>query len=608
MPDHPGKTGAMLRAADWSHHPLGAPENWSASLKTTLGIVMHAPVPMLLLWGDAGHQFYNDAFLATDAGKSAGALGAPGRPPPSFLFSPVFDGDGAIAGSLGMSLDGDRLRVVADHLPALVSYMNTERRFTFVNLAYSRWFGRPREQIEGRTREELVDDPSTFAVMQQYEAQAFAGSPAAFELNFRRADGALVSLDAEYLPDIDPLTNKVRGIISVAHDVTERKRALIEAQAANATKSAFLANMSHELRTPLGAMVGFSGLLKEPSLSPLERERYIDIINRNGKALTRIIDDILELAKVESGHVGVEDSDFAPHALLEEGVDLFRETARQKGISLALVAAPARLRSDPMRFRQIAINLIGNAVKFTDAGGVRVMLGIEAETSRPERLNVELRVKDTGRGLSAAQAARLFTPFDQADNTSTRQFGGTGLGLAWSKRLAEALGGTIAVDDYAPGAGCTFTVRFTAAHAGTGQPAPAPRAAPSLESQPLKGRHVLIVDDSPDNLLLVQRLLTRRGARVAVAHDGSEALAKIAAERFDCVLMDIQMPRMDGYQAMRQLREAGYDVPVIALTAHAMAEDRERTRAAGFAEHLTKPLDFAEVVGAVARATQTLSP
>ena len=626
------------------------------------------------------------------------------------------------------------LRLVADRLPAFVSYMDTERRYQFVNRRYSDWFEKPRSEIEGKTRKELIADPSTYAQMVRYEDRAFAGEQVLYELTLTKPNGESVNLDTEYLPDIDPVTGKVRGIVNVGQDVTERKKALLEvadserryrsltdsipqmmwtstadgkvnyandrclqysgvstqakygdawftmihpadsanvgeawlrsmkagqpfkeeyrikradgeyrwflgraiaiksssgiiqywigtatdiddqkktskelelakeiAENANATKSAFLANMSHEIRTPLGAILGFSSLLKDVNLPIGDRDQYIDTINRNGQSLTRIIDDILDLAKVEAGRLDVEEIDFSLFDLVAEVVDLFKEKAKQKGIYLFTSIdenVPHCISSDPTRIRQILINILGNAIKFTDTGGVRMR--VRAAPDLRESLKISVDVKDTGCGLTEEQKARLFKPFTQADNTTTRQFGGTGLGLALSKRLSEALGGDIAIEKYVPNEGCTFVVTFLAAPAKSlGRARQGVKTAVPSSANALHQLRVLLVDDSPDNQLLVKRFLTKNGAHVEVANDGLQAVEMALSKTYEIVLMDIQMPHMDGYQAIKALREKNYQTPIIALTAHAMLEDRAKTQAAGFVSHLTKPIDMNDLLSSV---------
>lgn len=381
---------------------------------------------------------------------------------------------------------------------------------------------------------------------------------------------------------------EVRGVnLERERDVAERESEI---------KSSFLANMSHEIRTPLGAIMGFAELLKDTSLEVDERARFVNTISRNSKALTRIIDDILDLAKVESGKLDIEVVDTSLAELTHEVMELFTERVKAKGIFLKLKIGPEvpqRICSDPTRLRQILINLVGNAVKFTEQGGVFVTVNARREG---EEANFEVHVKDTGLGISDSQKLRLFQPFVQADSSTTRKFGGTGLGLVLSARLALALGGDITITDNNEVRGTIFTLRFRAHLPQTQMPTaiPAPEKSDRVDS--LIGMKVLVADDSKDNLFLVERLLKKKGATVETVGDGAQAYRRAMVGNFDVVLMDIQMPILDGYEATRALRDAGYRRPIIALTAHAMAEERARSYAAGCDGHLTKPLNSEELV------------
>ncbi len=373
-----------------------------------------------------------------------------------------------------------------------------------------------------------------------------------------------------------------------------------EAANANAAKSAFLANMSHEIRTPLGAIIGFTDLLSERDLPLEERTQYLQTISRNGKSLTRIIDDILDLAKVESGKLAIEQLEFSLHDLVDEVLDLFRERAKSKSLFLRVIAgpeAPERIISDPTRLRQILINLIGNAIKFTEVGGIS--LSIDTQEKEDRHLQISFRIKDSGIGLTEEEQSRLFVPFMQADNSTTRKFGGTGLGLALSKRLAKALGGDLLIEESAPMIGCTFNFSISARLPVKGARSlkPLSGAGSKLTSvDVLKGLRVLVADDSQDNQQLLRLILAKYGVSVEFADNGADAYQKAISNPYDLILMDIQMPVMDGYEATRKLRESGFQKPIIALTAHAMAEERARTKAVGCTTHLTKPIDQAELI------------
>ncbi|RYZ77762.1 MAG: PAS domain S-box protein [Proteobacteria bacterium] len=398
----------------------------------------------------------------------------------------------------------------------------------------------------------------------------------------------------------------VKNFVGTVVDVTDLTVSRNSAESANSAKSAFLANMSHEIRTPLGAIIGFSDILKEETLDPSDRIEFTNIINRNAKALTRVIDDILDLSKVEAGRLGIEMEPTNLHDLLRDVVALFRERAKIIGLSLTSSIAsdvPQRVCTDAIRLRQILINIVGNAVKFTERGSVQVHLSSLKIDS--DQYDFKIQVRDTGKGLSREQASRLFQPFTQADNATTREYGGTGLGLALSKRLAEALGGSIFIEDCAPGKGSIFAITFRAKE-DLAAPVVASPSRAGLQDQDLKDLRILLVEDSADNQFLIKRILSRRGASVTIAENGSVGVNRALESEFDVVLMDIQMPIMDGYTAMSNLKAANYKTPVIALTAHALSDERQKTQAAGFSSHVTKPVEIEELVMSIQEATGRL--
>ncbi|RYZ51738.1 MAG: response regulator, partial [Proteobacteria bacterium] len=410
--------------------------------------------------------------------------------------------------------------------------------------------------------------------------------------------------------DVD---GKVNGVMILGSEVTgqiEARETMIKAkefsEAANASKSAFIANMSHEIRTPIGVIRGFCELLQDDDISPAERHEYLSRIVRNTKGLTRIIDDILDLAKVEAGKLEVEEIKFSLKDLLNEVVEMFVDLAREKKIGLELAnnsSLPEFVHSDPTRLRQILINIIGNAVKFTSKGSVRVLVDIKKDLKRG--VKYEIRVIDSGIGLSRDQADRLFQPFVQADGNTNRLYGGTGLGLVISRRLADALGGSIVIEDFGEGAGCTFVISFYdgirsresgKAERAASNPSLAIQRAAEAVKKALLDLRILVADDSTDNQMLVKRILTKHGASVELANNGEEAIEKGMSAEFDLVLMDLQMPKVDGYEATRSLRAKGFKKPIIALTAHAMLEERIKTKEAGCNAHLTKPINSVELI------------
>ena len=392
--------------------------------------------------------------------------------------------------------------------------------------------------------------------------------------------------------------------------LAELERSRREAVDANRAKADFLANVSHEFRTPLGAIIGFSELLMEGGACDRERQVYMKTVRRNGQMLSALINDLLDLAKVEAGRMEIERIDFSLGEVLAEVTAELAPHAFAKNVPLIVERghdADDVLKTDPLRLKQILVNVIGNAIKFTSFGSVQVRVDV-----RDSVLTIE--VEDTGIGISSAQAARLFQPFAQADTSSTRRYGGTGLGLVLSRKLARALGGDLRLKWSTPGGGTCFEVavqveiadQAIGAKVGVDPVGPTPRVAVGSMAAyaPLAGKRVLVVDDSPDNQVLIGRLLNLLGAGVELAGDGLEAVSMALSGRHDLVLMDLQMPKLGGLEATRLLREKGFLQPIVALTAHALHGDRARCLSVGCTDYLTKPVPRDVLERVLERATR----
>ncbi|MFO0899117.1 MAG: ATP-binding protein [Pirellulales bacterium] len=395
------------------------------------------------------------------------------------------------------------------------------------------------------------------------------------------------------------------------------QEAQVRADAANLAKGHFLANMSHEIRTPMTAILGFADLLRDECHDRPLAMQSLDVIRRNGEHLLEVINDVLDLSKIESGRMLVEKIECSPADVVNEVHSLLQLRAGEKGLTFEVrldPALPPQVRTDPTRLRQILLNLASNAIKFTFRGGV-VLAARLVPGKQPE---LEFSVKDTGIGLTDEQLAGLFKPFTQADASTTRNFGGTGLGLTISQRLARLLGGALTVESQ-PGVGSEFRLLlegeklmlepdFNPHHSpaqAEDTPADVGVAAPATSPLPA-GCRVLLAEDGPDNQRLFSLILRRAGALVTVVENGRAAVdAAMAAlhggRPFQVILMDMQMPQLDGYEATRLLRSRGYRLPIVALTAHAMRAEQDKCRAAGCDEFAAKPIHKEELLALVAR-------
>ncbi|MGB4059006.1 MAG: ATP-binding protein [Burkholderiaceae bacterium] len=405
-------------------------------------------------------------------------------------------------------------------------------------------------------------------------------------------------------------------LAQVAADMRAAKEA---AEQASRAKSEFVSRMSHELRTPLNAILGFAELLGGERLSPSQNS-YVDLINVSGRHLLELINAVLEHAKIEAGGLTLERIDFDLPQLLHDVGAIVGPRAAAKGLEYTTDIAPGLPRwvsDDPTRLRQVLINLLTNATKFTERGTVKLVVGVEPDTQGAgQRLRVS--VKDTGIGMNPHALARLFQPFSQADNSITRKFGGTGLGLVISRELVLAMGGDIGVESQ-PGVGTQFSfwLPLRAGQAPAENTSAAPSCAPGDDLPSLVGGRVLLVDDNKINQKLASAMLTRLGLAFDVASDGEQAVARAAHHPYAVALMDMEMPVMDGVTATLHIRAqeakaagAGHParpLPIIALTANAMAEDRQRCEAAGMNGYIAKPLNLA-ALQAELRRVMALAP
>jgi signal transduction histidine kinase len=413
------------------------------------------------------------------------------------------------------------------------------------------------------------------------------------------------------LDDLERMvTDRTQELAELTKGLSQAKLA---AESANRSKSEFLANMSHEIRTPLSSILGYSDLIHDECALPVVLER-VSIIRRNGEHLLRIINDILDLSKIEADRIDLERIPVSPRAIVAAAAAVIEPSAAAKGLAFEVRQAglvPETVCTDPTRLTQVLVNVLNNAVKFTDLGSVTLTWSLIEKPSEESRLLFE--ITDTGIGMTPVQLANLFKPFVQADNSTTRRFGGTGLGLTISRKLARLLGGEIAADSHA-GAGSCFSVTIATGptadvrRLGPAEELAAPaincKSAVSVQAQ-LSG-NVLLAEDYPDNQMLLTHILKKQGLTITLAENGRKAVelalaADSAGERFDMIFMDMLMPEMDGYEATRALRKAGYDGTVIALTANAMLQDRDKCLAAGCDDYLTKPVVIRDLAALLCR-------
>jgi PAS domain S-box-containing protein len=547
--------------------------------------------------------------------------------------SPLFDAQGRIEGAVHVARDvtevvradetirdnEQRFRDLAELLPQTIYEMDLEGRLTFVNRSAFEIFGYTQEELQAEVTnfEVLVPEDRERArrnIERVLRGETLGGN----EYTAQRKDGSQIPI----VIYSSPITRDGRpvGLRGIIVDISQRKeaeqaaaKAQEAAEAADRAKSEFLANMSHEIRTPLTSILSLTDLIMEQETPTVECHEYVRTIGRNAENLLTLVNDILDLSKIEVGKTELELIDCSPRQIVDEVRSLMQVRADEKRLRLDVCYEshlPKAIRTDPVRLRQILVNLVGNAIKFTQEGGVQITMGCGRQDDLATQLRVE--VADTGIGMTASQVTRIFEAFTQADTSHTRRYGGTGLGLSISQKLATMLGGKIEVQSEF-GIGSTFILLLDlgpSKHvAMLDAPEPETRAveepARPRQDQQIQGR-ILLVEDDPDVRTALRLAIELSGAEVECAENGRIAIEKASGSHdkgnpYDLILMDIQMPQLDGYETTRRLRQAGWDGPIIALTAHVTASDREKCLAAGCDEFLSKPVRRADLIDMVAR-------
>jgi PAS domain S-box-containing protein len=510
-----------------------------------------------------------------------------------------------------------RYRNLADSIPHIVWKSRIDGTLDYFNKVWTDYTGLTLDQSVGSGWQAAIhpDDLNTF--LKTWITSMSTGQAFEAECRIRDKKAEMRWYWMRATPETRQ-SGEVVAWLGTGTDIHDRKISqvrLIEAEkmavSANTAKTHFLANMSHEIRTPLNAILGFAELILNPEQTIEDRNSSVTTIRRSGQQLLKIIDEILDISKVEAGRLEIENIEVKTPQMLSQLKSLLNVQAQSKNLHLAFdfkTAIPEIIYTDPTRLRQILLNVIGNGIKFTNKGEVLISVSWSPSGLENQGL-LSFKVSDTGVGIDSGQSERLFQPFMQIDSSTTRRFGGTGLGLALSRQLAQAMGGNVTLEESQPQKGSIFLCEIRTEKKPNCQlisnlvdaPAEVPKPFNAKDGKILQGVKILVVDDAPDNQILISRFLKSAGAEVDLAANGLEGVKMALAGDHKIVLMDIQMPQLDGYEATLNLRNHGYKTPIIALTAHAFKEERDRCLKVGCTDHLTKPVDRRNLIEQVAR-------
>ena len=514
------------------------------------------------------------------------------------------------ASTLELQKTQHQLELITSSLPALISCVDSELYYRFVNLPYEKWFGIPRKDLIGKHVSEVLG-LEAFEEVKEQLALALTGKPVTFEKRIPYRFGGTRDVIVHYIPDTNE-QNQIVGIVAIVTDITERKKQEEEgsklasneriAREASRLKSEFLANMSHEIRTPINGVMGMAGLLLDTPLDKEQRE-FVETINKSAEGLLTIINSILDFSKVETGKIELENIDFNLDELLERTLKPLQLSAVQKGIKLFIElppTIPSHLNGDPGKLKQILNNLISNALKFTEIG--QVVVHCEKSTINNTELVLRFLVKDTGIGISKETIQKLFQPFSQADASTTRKFGGTGLGLSITKHLVEQMGGSVGVEsELDKGSTFWFSLPFKLGLKTLNVSSDSYHQTTTPFEAATSAR-ILLAEDNLINQKIVTKMLQKLNYRVDAVDNGKQALDALREIPYDLILMDCQMPEIDGYETSRRIRlqkDLAYSsIPIIAITANAMKGDKEKCLDAGMNDYIIKPVK-AEILSAV---------
>lgn len=505
-----------------------------------------------------------------------------------------------------------QLQDIADSVPALVAKIDSSERYVFVNKAYQDWYGVPSDQVIGRTVLEVIG-PERYAVIEDSIRRVLGGEKHTRQFYFELSNGESRYGQGHYIPIVKE-TDDIVGYYLMGQDITDLKflerdiiRAKDVAEAANKAKSEFLANMSHEIRTPLNGILGMLQLL-ESTNTDAEQAEYVGAAKKSSVRLTRLLADILDLSRIEAGKLTLEESEFSLEELKESTVGLFDLAVAEKNIALRFELdrqLPPKLVGDQIRLQQILFNLVGNAIKFTDAGSITVSAS-RLPNARHGLERVLFVVSDTGIGISDDMLARVFEPFTQAEGSYTRRFQGAGLGLSIVRKLVKQMNGSLSVDNE-QGRGTAFYISLPFKCSVDSDDSKVMFAG----SRQAGGNRfiIMLVEDDEINLQTVRRMLEKLGHIVVTASDGLKAITFLPDAKPDLIFMDVQMPVLDGVEATKQIRSLGSrysTIPIIAMTAYAMAGDKEKCLEAGMNDYISKPVDMAELRAVINRAGTNL--